>query len=331
MTQTLGSSSLGGGDAIFPPKNKKPYTTEHLAQLASLSREQKVEFNRLISVRNTSRVEKESRRESDNSISPASSVESLIDIPDEEDAPSRPSTPKNGNKFQAAMHMLVSLSPTVFDSIVGFISSKRKAPDDADLDEVSELKKLKLFTTEGETKITPGATLAEEGDTMPRRKLASKISIIDISQFKDESLLTKDEFREAIDGAMMVFAALGDASYIRRWDDHWTWFLNLPDFGDNFDAVLACDIELRHEYRTSPFKFDPIHYNTRYHSKLADLQLARMKQLERNMCSSLGGRSAGPGPSSSRGAGPQATGRRAGRGGTGAGTGLAPVCLVCSR
>ncbi|TFK50271.1 hypothetical protein OE88DRAFT_1736519 [Heliocybe sulcata] len=383
MTQTLGSSSLGGGDAIFLPKNKKPYTTEHLARLACLSREQKAEFNRLISVRNASRIEKESRRESDNLISPASSVESLIDIPEEEDAPSRPSTPKNGNKFQATMHMLASLSPTVFDRVIGFVPSKRKASDDSDLEELSDPKRPKLLTTEGETKITPGATvcylgvhpeiellikhkqhlrlslftndglrkLVEDGNTMPRKKLASKISIIDVSQFKDEALLTKDEFREAIDRAMMVFTVLGDASYIQRWDDHWSWFLNLPNFKDNFDAVLACEIELRREYRTSPFEFNPIHYNTRYRSKLADLQLAQMKQLERDMRSLLGGRSSGQGAGPSRNSGPQVNGRRfggvgigmgavaggAGAGGAGGrfpegngGAGPVPVCLICS-
>ncbi|TFK51624.1 hypothetical protein OE88DRAFT_1644318 [Heliocybe sulcata] len=280
-----------------------------------------------------------------------SSPQSLIEIPDKEETPLHLSTPKNSNKFQATMQMLASLSPSIFDSIVGFVTSKRKASDNSNLDEVSEPKKLKLLTTEGETKITPSVTvhyqgirpkkLAEEGDMMPRRKLASKISIINISQFKKESLLTKDEFCEAIDGAMMVFTMLGNTSYIRQWDDHRSWLLNLLDFKDNSHTVLTCDIKLRHEYWTGPFKFNLIHYNTRYQSKLANLQLAQMKQLEHNMHSSLGGRSAGLGPSSSRGAGPQVIGWCTRGGGTSAGTGrqflggnggagLAPICLICS-
>ncbi|KZT22151.1 hypothetical protein NEOLEDRAFT_1026796, partial [Neolentinus lepideus HHB14362 ss-1] len=125
---------------------------------------------------------------------------------------------------------------------------------------------LTLFTNEGLK------MLAEQGDTMPRKKLASKVSIIDVSKFKDESTLDESGFRQGVDGAMAVFSELGDGAYVKRFDDHWTWFFNLPDFTENFDAALETDIELRREYQIKPFEFDPVHYNTRYRAKVADIQ-----------------------------------------------------------
>ncbi|KZT20127.1 hypothetical protein NEOLEDRAFT_1182767 [Neolentinus lepideus HHB14362 ss-1] len=372
MTQDPSTSSFGGRDRVeLLQKHKKPYSSEYLARLAQLSRGQLSEFNKQIEARNTYRAGKDERRKTDTSVSPSSSVESLVDIVSVEDeGPPHCSTPKNGNKFQVALQMLASLSPSVFDKVVGFVSSKRKA-DDVVPEDTPEGKKQKLLTTDEEIKIAPGATvryqgvhpeikllilhkqylmlilfmneglkmLAEQGDMMPWKKLASKVSIIDVSKFKDESTLDESGFRQGVDSTMAVFSELGDGAYVKCFDDHWTWFFNLPDFTENFDAALETDIELRQEYQIKPFEFDPVHYNTCCRVKVADIQIRCMAQLERELHSSFASRPSGQGAGPSRGPAPPTNGRRGGgTGGTGGqrfqggngGASPAPVCLICS-
>ncbi|TFK53204.1 hypothetical protein OE88DRAFT_1355022 [Heliocybe sulcata] len=104
----------------------------------------------------------------------------------------------------------------------------------------------------------------EEGDTMKKVKLDDKVRVVNLLWLPDERSTEIWEWRQGRDNFLRFAAKIGDQSYVKRWFDHFQWFLDLEDFDDNWQAIRETDIILRKHYHSEPFEFDPAFYHLKY-------------------------------------------------------------------
>ncbi|EPQ53623.1 hypothetical protein GLOTRDRAFT_130961 [Gloeophyllum trabeum ATCC 11539] len=239
------------------------------------------------------------------SLSPVSSTESLVTIPEVSDA-DRPRTPTNGDdSFGSLLHRIAGLTPGSFKSL-STLFTKRQA--DAAVEETGETKKRRLLDTSQEVEVAPGSMvrysynhpellrlvdnqiqpplvcftnrslkeITEKSNALPRKKLASKVSVIDVTHFGDDLKLEESEWRQGAENFLGFCSIIGTVAYVERFRQHFDWFLDIPDFSDKFAVVRATEAELRTEYASQQTVFNPAHYHSRFQAKHIELKMEEM-------------------------------------------------------
>lgn len=96
-------------------------------------------------------------------------------------------------------------------------------------------------------------------EKIPTERLAhdgSKIQVIDVSHFRDESKLDVAEWMEAWASYKRFLRQYSSDSVYLRWERHFDFLSSQADFRANFPAILRFDIRYRREYNARPFLFD---------------------------------------------------------------------------
>ncbi|KZT21114.1 hypothetical protein NEOLEDRAFT_1182034 [Neolentinus lepideus HHB14362 ss-1] len=185
----------------------------------------------------------------------------------------------------------------------------------------------------------------ESADDMPKKKLESKVRVIDLSAISlmNEHALSTGQWREAADNWLRFCAVVGADDFVQRWRDHFDWLIRQPYFEQRWPTFREMDIRLRRQYRTLPFAFNPMFYQMKF-TEISELIRDGVIQVGQLAPAPSGrqGQSSRGAPAQAGGAQPVPAGRTRG-GGAGPAQGRAPfrmggggdpstsICLVCTR
>ncbi|KAF8960244.1 hypothetical protein BDZ97DRAFT_1760880 [Flammula alnicola] len=156
----------------------------------------------------------------------------------------------------------------------------------------------------------------------------SKVYIIKIDQFPEESKMDPTDWMEAWANYLTFLEAEASDGVFRRWLNHFKFLSSHKDLRQNFPAILLFDIEQRREYAALPTIYDEASYLRRFqeikHAVLLD-ELAEWKRsLEGAVRTAPSSKRFEPFPASSdvsRGSFQNGSGSRSG----------GPICLICGR
>ncbi|KAF8967911.1 hypothetical protein BDZ97DRAFT_1593232, partial [Flammula alnicola] len=88
----------------------------------------------------------------------------------------------------------------------------------------------------------------------------SKVYIIKIDQFPEESRLDPTDWMEAWANYLTFLEAEASDGVYRRWARHFKFLSSHSDLRQNFAAILSFDIEQRREYAALPTTYDEVAY-----------------------------------------------------------------------
>lgn len=113
-----------------------------------------------------------------------------------------------------------------------------------------------------------------------------KRSIMDTSSgFPVETSLLPGQFNEAYKNFMKLLAKVADKDIVQEFRTHRDFLTERDDFNDQFDIILAFDIEIRRKYFNTHTLLDESAYTQRWNEVKIDTKLARQEQA----AASLGG------------------------------------------
>ncbi|KZT08988.1 uncharacterized protein LAESUDRAFT_757172 [Laetiporus sulphureus 93-53] len=84
-----------------------------------------------------------------------------------------------------------------------------------------------------------------------------KLDLLDLSAWPDESSLPPERFFEAWQNMLKIYARIGDDTVTNRFQTHFGYILALPDFAEDYKAILRFDCEVRRRYMNNPARFSP--------------------------------------------------------------------------
>ncbi|KIK48497.1 hypothetical protein CY34DRAFT_29053, partial [Suillus luteus UH-Slu-Lm8-n1] len=136
---------------------------------------------------------------------------------------------------------------------------------------------LTLLTTASIRKIhtDPSCVKMKKGLVMddPKR------SIMDTSSgFPVETSLLPGQFNEAYRNFLKLLTKVADKSIVQEFKDHRDFLTDRDDFNDQFDTILAFDIEVRRKYFNNLTLLDEGAYMQRWNEVKIDTKLARQEQ-----------------------------------------------------
>lgn len=180
--------------------------------------------------------------------------------------------------------------------------------------------------------------------TIPTHRLmhdGSKIHVINVDHFPDETKLDAAEWLEAWANYKRFLQQHAVDAVFRRWDSHFNFLSSQADFRSNFPAILRFDIQYRREYNARPFLHDEIQFLRDFQAVKdtllrEDLALWR-KDLEGRTPSNSSAKSSRyePYPASASGrtdSGGDGSGKTTSfPRGSGSTSSSAPICLICAR
>jgi hypothetical protein len=193
---------------------------------------------------------------------------------------------------------------------------------------------LTLLTTASLRKIhtDPSCVKMKKGLVMedPKR------SIMDTSSgFPAENTLLPGQFNEAYKNFLKLLAKVADKDIVQEFRDHREFLTERDDFNDNFDMVLAFDIEIRRKYFNTHTLMDEAAYIQRWNEVRIDTKMARQDQANANTSSSSSNRyqpyppRKNDAPSSSSNATSDGKPFRRGKGENSSSDSL--LCIICGR
>ncbi|KZT18007.1 hypothetical protein NEOLEDRAFT_1184676 [Neolentinus lepideus HHB14362 ss-1] len=185
----------------------------------------------------------------------------------------------------------------------------------------------------------------ESADDMPKKKLESKVRVIDLSAISlmNKHTLSTGQWQEAADNWLCFCVVVGANDFIQRWRDHFDWLIWQPYFEQRWPTFREMDIWLRRQYHMLPFAFNPMFYQMKF-TKISELIRDGVIQVGQVAPAPSGrqGQSSHGAPTQVGGAQPVPAGHTHG-GGAGPTQGHMPfrmggggdpstsICLVCAR
>ncbi|TFK45575.1 hypothetical protein OE88DRAFT_1649193 [Heliocybe sulcata] len=97
-----------------------------------------------------------------------------------------------------------------------------------------------------------------------------KRQVLDTSKYRDETMLSTEEWREAMENMVAFALEVLSQEHAEHWDKHRRWFLSLLMFAKDFEILKQMDIKLCRLYVWTPFTFKPEQYHQRFEHMCAD-------------------------------------------------------------